>query len=95
MAVDDLVKDEDNPFPGQLFNEPDGPDVYNGCNIDYKGTSEVTPETFLAVLEGDSSKTNGKKVLKSNDQSNVFLYFSDHGEEGFLMFPEHQPLYTP
>ncbi len=63
MAVDDLVKDEDNPFPGQLFNEPDGPDVYNGCNIDYKGAAEVTPETFLAVLEGDSNKTNGKKVL--------------------------------
>lgn len=96
LAVDDLVGDEDNPFPGQLFNEPDGPDVYAGCKIDYRGEEEVTPETFLAVLRGDkSSVPSGKKVLESTKDSNVFIYFSDHGERGFLVFPEHQPLYAP
>ena len=42
MAYDDVANDPENPFPGQLFNKPNGQDVYKGCNIDYKG-EEVTP----------------------------------------------------
>lgn len=95
MAVDDLVNDEDNPFPGQLFNEPNGPDVYAGCKIDYRGSDMVTPEIFHAVLRGNSSALPaGSKVLKSNENSNVFLFFSDHGELGFLVFPKHQQLFA-
>jgi legumain len=91
MAVDDLVNDEENPFPGQLFNEPNGPDVYAGCNIDYRGSDLVTPDTFHAVLRGNiSALPEGGKYLKSTSESNVFLFFSDHGELGYLMFPEHQ-----
>jgi legumain len=90
LAVDDLVKDEGNVFPGALYNEPDGPDVYKGCNIDYRGVDVVTPETFMNVLKGNSSGVApGQKVLRSNENSNVFVYFSDHGEEGFLVFPAH------
>jgi len=40
MAYDDIAKDPENPFPGQVFNKPatgEGVDVYAGCNIDYKG----------------------------------------------------------
>ena len=61
MAVDDLVNDEENPFPGELYNEPEGEDVYKGCQIDYRGIDEVTPETFTNVLRGLSN--GGKKVL--------------------------------
>jgi len=94
MAVDDLVNDEENPFPGQLFNEPTGPDVYAGCQIDYKGALEVTPENFHAVLRGNKTAVSGKKVLESTKESNVFVYFSDHGEVGYLVFPEHQQLFS-
>ena len=48
-----------------MFNQPDGEDVYGGCNIDYSG-SDVTPEVFEAVMTGDSSYVSGKgngKVL--------------------------------
>ena len=89
MAVDDIVYDYDNIFPGEMFHEPDGQNVYEGCKIDHR---EVTPETLKAVLTGN--KTIGKRVLESNSSSNVFLYFSDHGELGFLVFPEHQALYA-
>ena len=37
MAYDDVAFDDENPFPGTLYNKQDGPDVYNGCVIDFKG----------------------------------------------------------
>jgi len=85
MAVDDIVQDYDNIFPGELFHEPDGPNVYDGCKIDHRN---VTPETLKSVLTGDSTAL-GPRVLNSTNSSNVFLYFSDHGELGFLVFPDH------
>ena len=94
MAVDDVAWEEENPFPGELFNRPDGENVYEGCQIDYRGLEEVTPSVFKAVLTGDLSLTGGKPVLRSGPDSNVFIYFSDHGELGFLVFPDHEPMYA-
>jgi len=94
MAVDDVAWEEENPFPGELFHQPDGENVYDGCQIDYRGLEEVTPSIFKAVLTGDSSMTGGKPVLRSGPDSNVFVYFSDHGELGFLVFPDHEPMYA-
>lgn len=89
MAYDDVANDAENPFPGQLFNKPNGPDVYKGCNIDYKG-DDVTPENFLSILKGDASAVKGKgngRVLKSNANSKVFVNFVDHGAPGLIAFP--------
>src|SRR5688572_22247897 len=36
MSYDDVAADSENPFPGKLFNKPDGQDVYAGCKIDYR-----------------------------------------------------------
>lgn len=55
MLYDDVADAEDNPFPGELFNRPDGEDVYKGCAKDYVG-NDVTPENFVAVLTGDSAR---------------------------------------
>lgn len=48
----------------------------------------------MAVLRGDENSLNltsgsnsTKRVLKSNEESSVFLYFSDHGAPGFLLLP--------
>lgn len=63
--------------------------MYAGCNIDYSG-KDVTPEVFQAVMEGDSNFVKGKgneKVLKSNDKSKVFVFFTDHGAPGLIAFP--------
>jgi legumain len=93
LAYDDIANDYENPFPGKIFNKPDptgeGVNVYDGVIIDYKG-SDVTPENFLAILEGDESKLKGKgteRVLKSSETDNVFIYFSDHGATGLVAFP--------
>jgi len=88
MAFDDIANSSENPFPGQLFNKPNGQDVYAGCNIDYKGSS-VTPDNFLNIIKGNKAGVTGGngKVLNSDKNSKVFINFSDHGAPGFIAFP--------
>jgi len=38
-------------------------------------------------LKGDSAALKGKKVLKSNENSKVFINFVDHGAPGLIAFP--------
>ena len=92
FAFDDIANNQRNPFPGQVFNHPDGSDVYGGVVIDYFG-KDVTPENFIAVLTGDKSavkitdeRTTGK-VLTSTSADNVYIYFSDHGSDNLIAFP--------
>lgn len=85
LSYDDVASATQNPFPGKLFNKPDGEDVYAGCNIDYKG-KDVTPTTFLDVIKG----TGKGKVLKSDKNSKVFINFADHGAPGLIAFPSGQ-----
>jgi len=92
MQYDDIAKDPENPFPGQVFNKPTpagtpGVDVYANCKKDYTGAA-VTPEMFVAVLTGDSSKTGGRPVLKSGPTDRVFVFFTDHGGTGIIAFPD-------
>ncbi|CEG37453.1 hemoglobinase-type cysteine proteinase [Plasmopara halstedii] len=101
MMYDDIAWHERNPYPGQLFNKPMtknashedvvAVDVYKGCNIDFRGI-EVTPDTFVNVLTGNSSGAFNKKVLRSTDTDRVFINFIDHGSRGNVYFPNMKPL---
>lgn len=42
-------------------------------------------EQGLNLTEGSNST---KRVLKSDQNTKLFLYFSDHGAPGHLMFPD-------
>merc|ERR1711971_667191 len=53
MMYDDIANNRENPEKGQIFNKPNGTDVYKGGPNDH-----------------------------------VFLYFSDHGAEGLVAFPD-------
>ena len=93
LAFDDIANAYENPFPGQIFNKPDptgkGVDVYANCKLDYTG-DEVTPKNFLNVLKGDAAANLGKgtgRVLGSNANDKVFVYFTDHGATGLIAFP--------
>lgn len=63
FAYDDIASHLTNPFRGKVFNKPTykdpGVDVYSGVKIDYSKLT-VTPEHFLAVLEGNKSAVAGK-----------------------------------
>ena len=92
MAYDDVADNSRNPLKGQLFNKTDGPNVYDPSVVDYKG-ADVTAEKFLAVLTGDA-ETAGGKVLKSTAESQVFIYYTDHGAPNLVAFPTGGYLYA-
>jgi len=89
MMFDDIANSKSNPFPGKLYNNPSGKDVYEGIKIDYKGRS-VNPDNFVAVLKGDKTKVNGGngRVIDCGENDRVFIYFTDHGGVGLIAFPE-------
>jgi len=89
MMFDDIANNPLNPYPGKLFNKPGGKDVYRGIKIDYKG-ADVTPENFIAILEGNRSAIRGGngRVLESDETDHVFVYFTDHGAVGLIAFPQ-------
>ena len=93
FAYDDIAYNEKNPFPGEVYNRPDGPNVYSGVTIDYS-FNMVTPENYISVLKGDSQNGKLKKVLNSTKDDNIFLYFSDHGINGAMVFPDNKFLYA-
>ena len=41
MMYDDIANSKQNPFPGKIFNRPNGPDVYAGVPKDYTGTKKA------------------------------------------------------
>ncbi|XP_068202256.1 legumain-like [Palaemon carinicauda] len=89
MMYDDIAHNSNNPYPGKIFNHPNGPDVYEGVPKDYAG-SEVTPELFLAVLRGDEQAVKGMgsgKVVKSGPNDRIFVNLDDHGAPGLFAFP--------
>jgi len=96
MAYDDIASNPENPMPGKVFNRPDGPDVYAGVPIDYKGEN-VNAETFLAVLEGNAPAVTNKgtaRVIKSGPADRVFVFYSDHGAAGVVGMPSGPFLYA-
>ena len=77
FMFDDIAYNKENPFPGQLFNQYNGSNVYPGRQaIDYREV-DVTPENFLKVLMGQNMDGIGSgKTLKSGKNDKVFIYFS-------------------
>ena len=81
MAYDDIANNIENPFPGALYNKPctgngDCWNVYEGCDIDYKGV-DVNKETFFKVLQGEETSVGNGRVLKTNENDTLFVFFSD------------------
>ena len=93
FAYDDIAYHPKNPFPGEIYNRPDGPNVYEGVIIDYS-YNDVNPETYLSVLKGDNQNGKLQKVLNSTENDNIFLFFSDHGIAGAIVFPNSNFLYA-
>ena len=92
FAYDDISYNSKNPFQGKIYNSPNGKDVYSGVVIDYI-EDDVTPENFIAVITGETMSINVKdprstsKVLTSTENDNVYIYFSDHGLDNSISFP--------
>ncbi|XP_075223311.1 hemoglobinase-like isoform X2 [Lycorma delicatula] len=90
MIKDDIAFNNENPEPGLIFNKPDGPNVYEGVKIDYRGY-DVNAKNFLDVLSGNKNEmTNigSGRVIESSCKDTVFVNIVNHGAPGILLFPK-------
>uniref|UniRef100_A0A1I8ANG3 legumain n=1 Tax=Steinernema glaseri TaxID=37863 RepID=A0A1I8ANG3_9BILA len=94
MMYDDIANSPANPYPGKLFNCPKLVDVYAGVKIDYKG-DDVNAQVFLDVMTGNKAAVKGKgtgRVIESDADDHVFIYYTDHGATGIVGMPAGNPL---
>ncbi|XP_058650667.1 legumain-like [Onychostoma macrolepis] len=89
MMYDDIAHNKENPSNGVIVSAVhELGDVYSGVPKDYTG-EDVTIDNFLAALQGDDSgKNEGKKVIKSEANDNIYIYMTGLGTEGTFEFPE-------
>ncbi|CAH8504291.1 unnamed protein product [Schistosoma haematobium] len=94
MVADDASCSSRNPRPATIFNSP-----YSRVNlygeeieIDYRGY-EVTVENFIRVLTGRlPPSTPTSKRLNTDEHSNILIYMTGHGGDGFLKFQDDHEL---
>ncbi|XP_003386666.1 PREDICTED: GPI-anchor transamidase-like [Amphimedon queenslandica] len=94
MLADDMACDPRNPRPATIFNDVNQQiNVYgDDIEVDYRGY-EVTVENFVRVLTGrlDKAVSQSKRLL-TNERSNVLVYMTGHGGDGFLKFQDHEEI---
>ncbi|XP_046330684.1 GPI-anchor transamidase-like [Haliotis rufescens] len=90
MVADDMACNPRNPRPATVFNNANQHiNVYgDDVEVDYRGY-EVTVENFIRVLTGRlPPSTPRSKRLLSDERSNILVYMTGHGGDGFLKFQD-------
>ena len=90
MMADDVACNTRNPFPAQIFNNVNRHlNVYGeSIEVDYRG-DEVTVENFIRLMTGRLGPNVAKsKRLDTDSRSNIFIYMTGHGGDGFLKFQD-------
>ncbi|GAU90589.1 hypothetical protein RvY_02987 [Ramazzottius varieornatus] len=94
MLADDMPCNPRNPRPGAVFNNAHQHiNVYgDDVEVDYRGY-EVTVENFIRLLTGRLPPgTPRSKQLLTDDGSNIFIYMTGHGGDGFLKFQDNEEI---
>ncbi|XP_068605159.1 GPI-anchor transamidase [Brachionichthys hirsutus] len=94
MLADDMACNHRNPKPATVFSHKNMElNVYgDDVEVDYRGY-EVTVENFLRVLTGRLPlSTPRSKRLLSDDRSNILIYLTGHGGNGFLKFQDSEEI---
>jgi GPI-anchor transamidase subunit K len=96
MLADDAACDARNPQHGRMYNDVNrGVELYgDDIEVDYRGT-EVTPETVIRVLTNKHARgTPRSKKLLTDGASNILVYITGHGGDGFIKFQDQLELRT-
>jgi phosphatidylinositol glycan class K len=94
MVADDMACNPRNPRPATVFNNANQQiNVYgDDVEVDYRGY-EVTVENFIRVLTGRlPASTPRSKRLLSDNRSNILVYMTGHGGDGFLKFQDSEEI---
>lgn len=94
MLADDMACNARNPRPASVFNNAHQHiNVYgDDVEVDYRGY-EVTVENFIRLLTGrhPASLPRSKRLL-TDDRSNILVYMTGHGGDGFLKFQDSEEI---
>ena len=90
ICEDDVASHTSNPHPGQLRISDTGANVYDAAAIDYR-LRDLSPSDIRAILQGRSS-AKLPKVLSPDDDDNVLIFWSSHGDPGSLDFGKSQTM---
>jgi len=94
MVADDMACNPRNPRPATVFNNQNQHiDVYgDDVEVDYRGY-EVTVENFVRLLTGRlPESTPSSKRLLTDAGSNILIYMTGHGGDGFLKFQDSEEI---
>ncbi|CAH2007575.1 unnamed protein product [Acanthoscelides obtectus] len=94
MIADDMACNPRNPRPATVFNNANQHiNVYgDDVEVDYRGY-EVTVENFVRLLTGRLPPgTPRSKQLLSDEGSNILIYLTGHGGDGFLKFQDSEEI---
>ena len=94
MLADDVACNPRNKFPARIYNSgKKNLNLYDtDIQVDYRGL-EVTANTFVRLLTDRlDADTPSSKRLHTNEKSNILIYVSGHGGEGFLKFQDTEEL---
>lgn len=94
MVADDMACNPRNPRPATVFNNADQQlNVYgDDVEVDYRGY-EVTVENFVRLLMGRlPPETPRSKQLLTDEGSNIIIYLTGHGGDGFLKFQDSEEI---
>ncbi|KAI5635132.1 peptidase c13 family domain-containing protein [Phthorimaea operculella] len=92
MISDDMACNPRNPRPATIFNNAlEQINVYgDDVEVDYRGY-EVSVENFVRLLTGRVPRdTPRSKQLLTDEGSNVLIYLTGHGGDGFLKFQDSE-----
>lgn len=94
MVADDMACNPRNPRPGTVFNNANqNINVYgDDVEVDYRGY-EVTVENLVRLLTGRLPPTTPRsKRLLTDEGSNLLVYMTGHGGDGFLKFQDAEEI---
>nr|CAG4640921.1 EOG090X07K0 [Eulimnadia texana] len=94
MIADDMACNSRNPHPAAVYNNANQQiNVYgDDVEVDYRGY-EVTVENFVRLLTGRlPASTPRSKRLLTDANSNVLIYLTGHGGDGFLKFQDSEEI---
>ncbi|KAG5178685.1 hypothetical protein JKP88DRAFT_269135 [Tribonema minus] len=90
MLADDMPCNARNSYRGHLYHGEENhfQSYSDDVEVDYRG-DEVTAAAFLRLLTGRVPPTDPfSKSLRTDAASNVLVYMSGHGGDGFLKFQD-------
>ena len=82
IMADDIARHPNNPTPGVVQHVPNGANLYDDIEIDYR-LQEISPELFQRILLGEMENS-----LHSDSDDNVLFFWSGHGERGNWVWRE-------